>query len=130
MEGAALSLAPTFDHGAGLARNLLDAEREERLTTRDQNRSLVAFVAKGRSAFYASPEASKPLLLLEAFERFAARSPSARDIWRDRLRAVNSDPVSGILDEVPADRMSAVCRKFTLQLLEINRQRLLDLEMR
>lgn len=129
-EGAALSLAPTFDHGASLARQLLDEQREERLATRDRNRSLPAFAAKGRSAFYDSPEASKPLLLLEAFERFAARSPSAALIWRERLRAVTSDAVSGILNEVPADRMSPVCRNFTLQLLEINRQRLLDLEMR
>lgn len=128
VEGAPLSLAPTFDHGAGLARNLQDAEREERLATRDRNRSLAAFAAKGRSAFHDSPEAPRPLLLRDAFGRFASRNSSAAAIWLGRLRAVTRQEVSDILDDVPADRMSAVCRQFTLELLEVNRQRLLDTE--
>jgi hypothetical protein len=48
-------LAPTFDHGASMARNLSDSEREERLTTRDVNRKMPAFVRKARSAFYDQP---------------------------------------------------------------------------
>ncbi len=49
-----LRLAPTFDHGAALARNLLDSEREERLVTKDRNRTIEAFIERGRSAFYGS----------------------------------------------------------------------------
>ena len=36
-DGEALHLAPTFDHGAALARNLSDQERLDRLTTKDRN---------------------------------------------------------------------------------------------
>jgi hypothetical protein len=128
-ETNSLALAPTFDHGAGLARNLLDSEREERLTTKDRNYAISAFAAKGRSAFYDTPEASKALRLCDAFQRFAARNPRAADIWLERLRAVTPHDVSDILDEVPSERMSTVCRQFTFELLELNRQRLLDLEM-
>jgi len=123
-----LTLAPTFDHGAGLARNLTDSEREERLTTRDRNRTLPTFAAKGRSAFYESQTASRPLLLLEAFQRFSQRSPVAAKNWLERLSAVTRDQVAGILERIPTERMSACCRRFTLELLEFNRRRLLDWE--
>ncbi|MBX3437477.1 MAG: hypothetical protein KF861_08310 [Planctomycetaceae bacterium] len=127
-EGSVPSLAPSFDHGAGLARNLLDSERKTRLTTKDRNRSLAKFVAKGRSAFYSSPSSSKPLLLLDAFHQFAARRPLAAEIWIDRLRSVVCDSVSDILDQVPSERMSSIGRQFTFELLELNRQRLLNWE--
>src|SRR5205807_9360721 len=54
-DGNALRLAPTFDHGAALARNLLDSERAERLATKDRLRTVAAFATKGRSAFFGSP---------------------------------------------------------------------------
>ena len=47
-------------------------------------------------------------------------------IWLDRLRAVTRDEVLGILMRVPENRMSAICRDFTVELLETNRQRLLE----
>ncbi len=34
-DGQSLRLAPTFDHGASMARNLSDAERHDRMTTLD-----------------------------------------------------------------------------------------------
>ncbi len=123
-----LTLAPTFDQGAGFARNLLDSERLERMTTRDKNRSTPAFAAKGRSAFFGSITDGKPLLLMGAFRLFSKKSPRAATIWRERLRAVSEAEVSSILHSVPADRMSDVCRQFTQELLKINRQRLLELE--
>lgn len=127
-EGTPLALAPTFDHGAGLARNLLDAEREERLTTKDRNRSVSAFAARGRSAFFDATTAAKALPLRETFQRFAARNRPAAVVWIEQLRAVSRDDVSEILSAVPDDRMSGTCRRFTLELLEINRRRLLEWE--
>ena len=51
-DGDSLSLAPTFDHGASLARNLSDDERYERLETRDRNRRIPYFAGRARSALY------------------------------------------------------------------------------
>jgi hypothetical protein len=125
-DGADLRLVPTFDHGAALARNLLDEEREERRTTKDRNRTIAAFVAKGRSAFYGSPEDKRALDLCEAFRLFTLQAPTARRAWLDRLRVVNRDEIWRILERVPLSRMSDICKRFTLELLLTNQRRLLE----
>jgi hypothetical protein len=109
-----------------LARNLLDAERDERLTTRDKNRTLAAFAERGRSAFYGSPADSRPLELREAFRAFAQKVPDAAQAWLNRLGSVNRDEVWGILERVPAERMTETCKRFTMELLLTNQQRLLE----
>jgi hypothetical protein len=124
--GKSLALAPTFDHGAGLGRNLLDTEREERLHTKDQNRTIHAFAQKGRSAFFGTVSDTRSLGLLEAFEAFSVASPVAKSCWLQQLRVVNRDAVWGILERVPAERMSNVCKEFTCELLMTNQRRLLQ----
>lgn len=125
-DGSALRLAPTFDHGAALARNLLDSERAERLTTRDRNRTVEAFAARGRSAFYASAADSRPLELREAFRSFAQGIPGAAAAWLGRLQAVNQEQIGSILRRVPAGRMSETCKRFTMEILLTNQRRLLE----
>lgn len=123
-DGSDLRLAPTFDHGAALARNLLDTEREERLASKDRNRTVVAFAERGRSAFYASPADTRPLELVEALRAFAQKVPAAAQAWIDRLRAVNEDQIWAILERVPAERMSDSSKRFTAELLRTNQRRL------
>ncbi len=123
---AFVSLAPTFDHGAALGRNLKDSEREERLSTKDRNRTVAAFAQRGLSAFYQTEADPKPLGTLEAFTSFGELSAIAKDSWLQRLLAVNREQVWGILEQVPQERMSPVCKDFTLQLLLENQRRLLD----
>jgi hypothetical protein len=127
-DGAELRLAPTFDHGAALARNLLDPERQERLLTKDRNRTVAAFASRGRSAFYGSAADSRPLELHEAFRAFAQHVPDAARSWLARLQAVNQDSVWAILDRIPRERMSETCKQFTLELLTTNQQRLMEEE--
>jgi len=124
-----IRLAPTFDHGAALARNLLDAEREERLSTNDGNRTVVAFVRKGRSAFYGSADHARSLELTTAFLAFAERVPAAAIAWLDRLRHVDSESVREIVGRVPKSRMSDICKQFTMELLRTNQKRLLELKV-
>lgn len=123
-----LWLAPTFDHGAALARNLTDRERSERMTTKDKNRTIAAFAKAGRSAFYRSTNEERPLSTIEAFRAFGRIAPEAATIWLNRLAAVTSDSIRGILERVPVERMSDACRKFTLDLLLANQRRLLEEE--
>ncbi len=120
-----LHLAPTFDHGASLARNLTDKERQGRLTTKDKLRQIGPFARRAISAFYAD-SGEKPLSTVAAWRAFAALVPPAAAAWLDRLRAIERATVAAILDQVPADRMSPVCREFTLGLAEENRKRLLN----
>ena len=121
-----LRLAPTYDHGAALARNITDAERKDRLTTRDRNRTLAHYAARAGSAFYAAVSDRKPLLTVQAFLAFADRAPDAARRWRDALRTATIPQVREIVDEVPPYRMSAITRDFTVELLTVNRRRLLE----
>lgn len=125
-DGERLALAPSFDHGAAMARNLLDEERHERLTSRDERRKVPYFAKRAKSALFATPTAAKPLTTMAAWQAFAARLPNDAAIWRDRLAAVEPVVVEAVLDQTPPDRMSAVCRRFTLDLLTENRRRLLQ----
>ena len=121
-----LRLAPTFDHGASLARNLSDEERKDRLTTRDQNRSVEHFAVRARSGFYGSPQDGKTRLALDVFRQFAGRDRAAARIWLGKLAEISQVAVDGVLAEIPPQRMSPVTREFTLKLLMINQRRLLE----
>lgn len=119
-------MAPTYDHGASLARNLTDEERKERLTTRDVNRQIPTFVRRARSAFYGQSADAKPLSTFDAWKAFARRSPEAASAWLDRLGDVEQNELERLLLEVPPQRMSNICRQFTAALLNQNMRRLLE----
>ncbi|CAN5438690.1 hypothetical protein BH20VER3_BH20VER3_06000 [soil metagenome] len=124
-----LRLSPTFDHGASLARNLSDDERKDRLETRDSGRRVGTFAARARSAFYAAANTSRTLNTVDTFSAFAAAAPGAAKVWLTQLASVTTAEVESIIREVPPNRMSAVTRRFTLELLTVNQQRLLALEL-
>ncbi len=121
-----IRLAPTFDHGASLARNLKDEERKERMTTRDQNRSVEFFAARARSAFYLTQNDDKTLSALEAFQRFAEKDRGAARIWLGKLAGISQVTVDAIVAKIPPQRMSPVTREFTSKLLMINQRRLME----
>lgn len=126
--GDTLSLAPTFDHGASMARNLSDTERYERMTTRDMNRRVGPFVRRARSAFYPIVAGKRPLSMMDAWRAFADLVPDAARRWLERLEAIDGTAIGGLLVRVPPSRMSNVCRDFTRSLLEENQSRLLTEE--
>lgn len=122
-----LFLAPTFDHGAAMARNLLDAERRERLDTKDRGRSLEVFCTKARSALYpmGADERTKAMGTFEVCEAAAEFAPGAARIWIDRLRAITPEQIDTAIDLLPEEAISSVSKEFTAKLLKINRVRLL-----
>jgi len=122
--GNDLCLAPTFDHGASLARNLSDSERAERLSTRDSRRQIDSFARKARSAIYGAAADPKALTTFDAWIAFSRLSPAASRIWKQRLCSITDQCVSHILDEIPPARISETGRRFTLSLLLVNQQRI------
>lgn len=124
-DGGERSLAPTFDHGASLARNLMDSERSDRLQSRDSNRRIPAFVRQARSAFYADPQQTKTMKTFDAWQAFSQNSPASASTWIARLGEIGDNSVLEIIDKVPPQRMSQISRAFTLALLTENRSRLL-----
>lgn len=125
-DGDQLLLAPTYDHGSSLARNLTDEERKDRLRTKDRTRTVAHFAARARSAFYGHPKDKKTLSALAVFGNFATHCPGGAAIWKESLRRVSPDTVKTILDRIPPQRMTPVTREFTMQLLMINQQRVLE----
>ena len=124
-DGEQLWLAPTFDHGASMARNLSDDERHERMTTHDTQRQIGAFARRARSAFYESSAAVRPLTTVEAWHAFTELAPAASQRWLGRLAGIDGGIVEHLLLQVPPSRMSTVCRDFTGNLLRENQTRLL-----
>lgn len=120
-----LTLAPTFDHASSLGRNEQDAERLDRLTTRDQGRSVERYVERAKSALYRAV-GEKPLTTLAAFQDAAKLVPEAGKYWLQRLEATNIADYRRIFDNVPATEITEPARDFALRMLEINRIRLLQ----
>jgi hypothetical protein len=121
-----LRLAPTFDHGASLVRNLTDEERKERLSTRDRGRQIAAFARRARSAFYADASETRPMNTIEVWRSFSQKAPQAGNIWLERLSELSEASVAEVLGQIAPQRMSQIARDFSLRLLMENRQRLLD----
>ena len=120
-----LRLAPTFDHGAALARNESDANRKERLETRDRNRTVAYYAQRARSAFYGTGDTPQPMGTVDVFFAFARLAPQAARSWTGRLAKVDRDAIWQVLSEVPNKRMSRITKEFTVELLLENQRRLL-----
>jgi hypothetical protein len=116
-------LAPTYDHGSCLGRELLDQKRANILA----NGSVENYAKKSRSAIYAAVNDKTPLLNFEVFERLAQIYPHPAKIWLQILSQVKSDDIMGILSRVPPTRLSPLALDFTDRILRANQQRLLKL---
>jgi hypothetical protein len=125
-DAGVLYLAPTYDHGASLARNLTDEERKARLATRDKLQSVTHFAARARSGFFRITKDKKTMLTHDVFQYFAELDAGAAKIWLAKLASIGSDVVDAILAEIPPQRMSPITRQFTSALLCINQRRLLE----
>jgi len=122
-------LAPTFDHASSLGRELSDAEREERLTTKDKNRTVAAYATSGkaRSRIYGTESERYGLHPIETFRLAAQQHPEAARAWLQRLADVPDAQVEAVVQAVPDARMSLVGRQFALGLLSCNRGHLMKL---
>lgn len=124
-----LHLAPTFDHASSLARNESDKNREDRLLTSDQDRRIENFVQKARSAFYSKQTDNKTLYTIDAFMEAARAGERAASVWLELLRGIRPLDITRVIDKVPKEEMSDISKEFTQKMLEINRKRLLALEL-
>jgi hypothetical protein len=124
-QGPTLFLAPSFDHGASLARNHSDEDRKDRLESKNSERQIPYFAQRARSAFYADVNAPRPMTTLEAWLAFAAKVPQAANAWQDRLRGVDEVAMRRVIEEVPPHRLSSIGCEFTLRLLLENQKRIL-----
>ena len=116
------SLAASFDHASSLGFNLRDEFRRRLLT----EQRVDGWARRGTAwRFEHRPPMSSVETLVDLAVRSLGRaSPAARAIWP---RAVSRFRVSDVVHIVREDlEMSEVAGTFALELLQINRQRLVD----
>jgi hypothetical protein len=118
-------LASTFDHGAGLGRNETDANRQERLETRDKRRGMEYYVTKARSAIYDKVSSNKPFDTITLFVEAAQKRPLAAQIWLNHLKRVLAANIQQIFAQIPATEITPIASKFAQKILELNQKRLL-----
>jgi hypothetical protein len=126
LAGGIRRLAPSYDHASSLGRELLDAERQARLTTRDARYSVERYVRRARSGFYAEAADSKALHPAAAFFLAVARRPEAGAVWLARLEGLGENEFEKITARVPAPAISEPARAFAHEVLRIARRLLLD----
>jgi hypothetical protein len=106
-------LAPSFDHASSLGRELQDSRRRELLAS---NR-IEEYARRGRGGIYRNKtdaHGANPIRLVEALAR---EFPGH---FRPGIEAVTKIPIlsiQGVIDEVPAARMSPVAKHFAKSLL-------------
>ncbi|MFK4073891.1 hypothetical protein ACI2KX_09330 [Ectopseudomonas khazarica] len=118
-------LCETYDHAASLGRELLDEERHERLTTKDQNRSLEFFVRKARSEIFKMKHDKKPLLTIDAFFTAIEEREAAKKHWIEKLRSLSSDEIYAIFENIPPEIITETSREFSAKMVFENQRRLL-----
>lgn len=121
-------LAPSYDHGSSMGRNETDDRRKTMLATKDMGQHITKYVTTARSALYppgAREGRLKALGTLEVFEQAGRLSRDAAREWQDRLSEIDAVAVGRIIAGVPANLMTDVARNFTVELLRLNRERVL-----
>lgn len=119
-------LAPSYDHGASLARNESDETRKLRLESKDKGQQVANYVKKAKSQFQ-DPLTKKRLKLLEAFRQYALIEQSAAIAWLERLKGIEAFQIQEIISKVPSLLMSDMAKEFTLRLVISNRDNLLEM---
>ena len=122
-------LAPTYDHAASMGQNETDTGRVDRLNTRDINRHISSYAKKARSAIYLTKSDQIPLSTVRVFEMAATRRPKAAKLWLQILGDITKQQCFAIFERVSTTEINEVSIDFALQLLEINKQRLLQIKI-
>lgn len=124
-----LSLSPTFDHASSLGRIERDEQKRIRLETKDKPRSIERYSERARSALYLTRSSNRPMLTIDAFKAIANIRPKAALFWQNKLKEILVSDTVTIINKIPVRIMSETSREFTIRLLELNRERILRLNL-
>ena len=120
-----IKIAPTFDHGSSLGRELLEERRSIILS---QEGGVGRYIRKGRGGIFRDAEASRGLSPIALVELIAERYPKFFKPWRTRIERLETTIFSEIIERVPDDWMSATAKEFSLALLSESRRLLLSIK--
>jgi len=114
-----LSLAPTFDHGSSLGRELLE-DRARQILADPQGMS--RYFRKATGGIFENELANKGLSPLALVELIAASYPELVRPWRNRIEVLPEDFAEPLLVGVPTSCMSEASREFVLAFLSESRK--------
>jgi hypothetical protein len=118
--GAALALAPTFDHASSLGRELSAEQRVIMIF----NEQIEDYVAACPSGLFTQQFSGKPLPILDAVLDFARVCPVAARMWLASINRLSIGRIEELFDRIPTDRVSRPERTFALELLAASRAQL------
>jgi hypothetical protein len=115
------ALCASFDHAASLGFTLTEPARAEHL----RFGTVSAWAARGRATRFEHRRGDRWSTLVElAGSAVALCTPNTREFWRDRVLSVDPDSIGDMVETAPG--LSDITRRFTIELIMVNRGRLLD----
>ena len=69
------------------------------------------------------------MLTIDAFEAIAKIRPKAALFWQNKLKEILVSDTVTIINKIPVGIMSETSREFAIRLLELNRDRILRLNL-
>lgn len=114
-----VALAPTFDHGSSLGRELLDDRA--RLLLADP-KAIQRYIRKATGGIFENEKARKGLSPMRLVELIAATYPDLVKPWSNRIAALPEDFAVPLLAGIPESCMSQVSREFVLAFLSESRK--------
>jgi hypothetical protein len=114
-------LAPSYDHASSLGFNVRDEEKQRRLT----EGSIEQWARRGRAEkLEHSPTSKASLLTTTAAHALSMLDASQVQWWIERITSLGEGNVQRLVARIP--HMSEAARRFAVELVVINRRRLLD----
>ncbi|MEV8606879.1 hypothetical protein AB0383_02755 [Amycolatopsis sp. NPDC051373] len=114
-------LCGAYDHGSSLGYNLRDAAREQKL----REGQVEHWVKRGTAWRFEHTTPPGPVTLVGlAAEGLRMAGPATRGYWLDRLQGIDTNVLVNVVSSVPG--MSDPARTFAMEVLRLNRERLLN----
>lgn len=123
-----IHLTPIYDNASSLGRNETDVNREIILNTADTRRHITTYITKANSAFYQNPNSPKVMTSIEAFMEAQRMYPFAANVWLEQLENLDMRFVAELFNQVPDACITPMSAIFALEMLRLNRARLLQLK--
>lgn len=119
-----VALAPTFDHGSSLGRELRD-ERVQLLLADPMG--IQRYIRKATGGIFENEQARKGLAPMALVELIAEMYPNLVMPWRNRISALPEDFAVPLLAGVPLSCMSPTSRDFVLAFLSESRKLIMSI---
>lgn len=120
------TLCPTYDHAACLGRELLDKNRINKLTSKDREQQVEAFVSRASSELFRVETDAKRLGTVDAFFCATEGKFAAMSHWLSALENISTEKIEAIFERIPEDFISEHAKIFAIKMIMINKMRLLE----